>query len=656
MVQVITATAEPDFGRVKLVASGGTTGDAFYVVRQDSQGSNLIRDTTGDGVTWQADPAATLKNLFKNPAFKTTAGYTTCRTNYALNPNFALPTSNIAAQWSAYSSGTVTGTRTNDGTNGQYIRTTSINAGAKYGIVSTSQSFTATTRRVLVAMDAINGTVEGVASLNTCAAKMQVEFRLSTTVVATQTVTLANWSAVTSTAYTGGSSIDNVVVTFYLENTTGSTITATQTLRPLQMLIEVTDRANTPFSGYSDPADDGWLTYAWTGTVNASTSIARRPAMSLCPSYSSSLVYQTSISNNTKLAIEANGASNQSYTTLDGGSGALRLGFVQGQTYTIIAQCTIPQVTTGAQNTLARRIAVVTKIGANPSVTVSSSAAPNVVGTYDVSLTFTVPAGATEAYAFLYNGSPTEGEIVIWDNVVVVAGTYTGGYFDGNSANASWDGTPDNSTSTQINAALSITMYDYEARQGFTATYAITNDVGIPGAYSAVDIPNWGTWLKDPFRPFMNCRVLWNADSEYIREARREKLWARGAKFPVFHSDKRSAPRGSIVVATETTVDATKLTSMLDGAETIMIDVDSRFGVPVRYVSVGDVTGARAGQADSALSWEARLWTLQIDEVAMPIGAPITQNRSYDQIAAQYGSYIAIPASVPSYDALAAGS
>jgi hypothetical protein len=87
-----------------------------------------------------------------------------------------------------------------------------------------------------------------------------------------------------------------------------------------------------------------------------------------------------------------------------------------------------------------------------------------------------------------------------------------------------------------------------------------------------------------------------------------------------------------------------------------MIDVDSSFGVPVRYVSVGDVTGTRVGPNNAGLSWEARYFTLQVDEVAMPIGAPVNQNLTYDQLAANFGSYIAIPASVATYDDLAAGN
>ena len=658
MAQIITATAESTEGRVKLVATGGTVGDAFYVVRQDAQGSNLIRETTGDGVTWQVDPAATKKNLFKNPdtEFQTIA-FMEIRRNYATNPRFRLPASNIAAGWSAYSSGTVTGTRVNDGSNGQFINTTSIAAAAKFGIVSGTRTFTATTRRVAVSLSVVNGTVEGVASANTIPAKIQVDFKLGATVVNTQTVTLPNWNSIQTIAYTGGASIDGVVTTVYLENTTGATVTAAQKLQPVAEMIEITTLARPMFHGSMPAEEDGEVTYAWVGTTDASASIQRRPGVNLCPPYASSLVYSSIEHGVREMAIMANGVGVSSYTTLDGGSGAIQIGMAAGKTYTVICKMRLDYALSGTQFSNGRRIAAITKVGAAASVTTYSNQAPNAAGTYDLAVTFDVPVGASDAYVLVYNGSAQEGDTVWVDKIAVVEGTWTGGWFDGYSENASWDGTANNSTSTLITAALPITMYDYEARQGFTTTYTITNELGVPDASSIVDIPQWGTWLKDPFRPFLNTRVLWHADSEYLREARREKLWARGAQFPVFHSDKRSKPRGTVIVGVETTDQAKELTSLLDAADTIMIDVDSKFGVPVRYVSVGDITGARVtSDPSAALSWEARYFQLQVDEVAMPIGAPVNQNLTYDQLAANFGSYISIPASVATYDDLAAGN
>lgn len=198
-------------------------------------------------------------------------------------------------------------------------------------------------------------------------------------------------------------------------------------------------------------------------------------------------------------------------------------------------------------------------------------------------------------------------------------------------------------------------IYDYEARQGFSTNYILTSADGIAVANTTIMIPKWGTWIKNPGKPFMNVKCLWNEDSEYVRKTRRDLIYVRGAKFPVAHTDRRVAPSGMIRLATETTSQAKALTSLLDDGAVVMIDVDPDFGVPVRYVSVGDVTGSRAGASDRGLTWEARLWTMQIDETSAPIGLPAGQTLTYESIPAAFDSYISLAASVLTYDDLAAG-
>lgn len=659
MAQIITATAEPDAGRVRILATGGTPGDGFYVVRKDQQGSNLIRETTGDGVVWQPDPASAVKNLFQNPgARKLSGSYQEVRRNWATNPNFKNPTSGIAGGWTAYSTGTVTGTRTNNGSTGQFLNTSSINVGARWGIQST-QTFTATTRRVFLRMLITNGTIDTWASMNVTSAKVEVDFKLGATVVQTKSVTLANWNNDVQLDYTGGSSVDSVVIRVFLENNTAGTVTAPQRLQPIEELLEITSLLQDHFYGGQPADDNGALEYVWNGTADNSTTTARRKQPSRLPASADARVYTglTGTNGNKRtVVVDPSGASNATYVSLDGDSGALRSGMLANKTYTVKATIIVGAAQTGTLHANARKIVANTKVGAAAVVSTASAAGPASNGTANLSVTFTVPAGATEAYVQLWNGSGTEGETVAWTDIMITEGAYAGPFIDGTTPNATWDGLVDDSTSTIINAALPITMYDYEARQGYNATYTITNEVGVPDASYTVSLPKWGTWLKDPFRPFKNVKLLWHGDSEYIRSARRERLHARGAKFPVFHSDVRSAPAGTVMVATETEDEARALTSMLDKADTIMIDVDSDFGVPVRYVSVGDIAGRRASSEETtSLTWEARIWTLQIDEVEMPIGAPVNQGYSYDQLASQFGSYVAIPATVATYDDLAAG-
>jgi hypothetical protein len=153
----------------------------------------------------------------------------------------------------------------------------------------------------------------------------------------------------------------------------------------------------------------------------------------------------------------------------------------------------------------------------------------------------------------------------------------------------------------------------------------------------------------------MNVKVLWNGDSNYTRRSDRVLLRPKGAKFPVAQWDRRSAPEGTVRVAVETSELARSIVSLLDSAGVIMIDVSEEFGVPIRYVSVGDIDGMRVGAPDKDLSWQARYFDLPCVEVAAPVGAPVGQQITYDSVAAQFGSYLSIPVSVATYNDLAAG-
>lgn len=258
------------------------------------------------------------------------------------------------------------------------------------------------------------------------------------------------------------------------------------------------------------------------------------------------------------------------------------------------------------------------------------------------------------------NGTTTNapGDTLDLDRVIVEASATVGEYFDGSTGrNHVWTGAANASTSVNTDSSFpSLRIYDYEARQGLEVDYILTNEEGVTSSSQRVSIPKWGTWLKDPFRPFMNVKILWNSDSKYSRKVDQSVLKARGAKFPVVQSDRRMAPSGVVRLATQTQEEAKALVALLDSTSIVLIDVDIDFGVPVRYVSVGDVDGSRIAEADRDLGWAARYWDLPIQEIDMPLGSPISQSLTYDSIPASFGSYIAIPASVATYNDLAGGN
>lgn len=196
------------------------------------------------------------------------------------------------------------------------------------------------------------------------------------------------------------------------------------------------------------------------------------------------------------------------------------------------------------------------------------------------------------------------------------------------------------------------TVYDYEARQELETDYIVTDLDGNPLVSVRVTIPAWLTWLKSPGKPHLNLQCEWYADSQYEREIDRTLLYPRGAKYPIALSQRRVAPAGRVQLVTLTDEASRSFTSLINDGQVLMVDVPESFGVPVRYVSVGKVVGEREVPD---VPHGSRLWTLDVVEVAAPLGLPAGQSFTYDGLAAIADSYIALVATFDSYDSLAVG-
>lgn len=464
--------------------------------------------------------------------------------------------------------------------------------------------------------------------------------------------------------------------------TTGTAFGADESIQMDMVLIEPKDAATVIYR--TNLATNPSFEAGTTG-IGGSANAAGSATIGLSTEWSAS--------GTRSLKITGNGTIDYSGAYPWGGLGAsvlTRMGVVAGKTYTVSVDFYQPVLQDYSWPVVARGI----WFGPTGSTADmwAKAEAPNVVGVSRVVCTFTIPPGTTQMNAVFTLGARDRSGY--YDNVLVEEGVTSGAYFDGGSSHSTegrvyeWTGAPNASTSVERTPAgeffdgssfdpayngwdgtvglsssylspgsLAIVIYDYEARQGLNTDYILTDELGNVGASVSVLIPRWGTWLKDPFRPFMNCKVLWHQDSEYERKARRTLLQPRNAKYPVPQWDRRIAPSANIEVATEEDTKARALTSLLDSAGVIMIDVDDRFGVPVRYVSVGDIKGRRATSSDSlGLKWEARIWNLEIDEVAYPIGTPSGQSLTYSEVAGFFSSYIDIAATVATYDELAAGT
>lgn len=858
MAVTFNATPDVDNACVVINAQGGVTGDRFYMVRRDQNGANLIRETSDTGATWLKDPAKVRTNLATNPSFEATTSSQIARTNLATNPA-AASTTNYAAVAGTGGAATLSNVSGSGHTGSTFNRvtwttaTTAVSGGATY--IQTGLAANTPYAMSLWVKSTKAQTIALKADFQTSASA------IVNTATATGVAVQANtWTQLFVTG-TSGASVDRVLLTAYAS--AGVVWAVNDTFDVDDVLIENGVILNPNFDGSTTNTGD-WL-YTWSGTANASTSFQSIAG--------ATGVNATSVAAGSSGAWSMNGvrslrltptstSSNDSYGSPGGDVGGLRLGLTPGKVYTISATLRLAGAQAGTVHGMARKIVAFNKVGTGAYTSVSSAAAANGAGSTRLSLTFSVPSGATEAFIRLYNGAYKDNGEVWWDSFLLeeepilrtnwatnpesvgsatgfgvysagtgetgtstfvtgaadgpipaittysrrtvtapktggstgwlaTAGSYrapvTGGvagdtvteslwirssvditvgfraitynsvgtslenldttynlvagqwtrmsatlkttmdygslgwwaymtsgytlpanatmdvtgwlaekstfmdayfsgdtvndatykytwagtqdasatfltsaplrsYFDGDSnKNTAWTGTAHASTSTDSSASLPITLHDYEARQGMDCDYIITDENGMTSDSKRISIPKWGTWIKDPFRPFMNVKVMWNADSEYARPVERVILKARGAKFPVVQHERRMAPNGTVRIVTETNDVSKRLIALFDMTNIVMLDVDADFGVPVRYVSVGDLSGKRAGKEDTDLSWEARYWDLPIQEVAPPVGAPIAQSLTYDMLAANFGSYIAIPASVDTYNDLSQG-
>lgn len=169
----------------------------------------------------------------------------------------------------------------------------------------------------------------------------------------------------------------------------------------------------------------------------------------------SSAVYQSnlwSITGTSSIAVNANGAATNSTHALPAGTigGITKMNMVPGAPYTVSCYIYLdaPQNVTGISS-LARTISidVTTPAGTTTAFAVSSQA-PNVVGVYRLSMSFTLPSDATNAVLKLTNGAMSG--IVRFDALMIEPGsTLSTTYVDGDSPYATWGGTAHNSISSR---------------------------------------------------------------------------------------------------------------------------------------------------------------------------------------------------------------
>ena len=209
--------------------------------------------------------------------------------------------------------------------------------------------------------------------------------------------------------------------------------------------------------GYIDGSsfNSGDYTYAWTGVAHDSPSVRYGKAINgslrvggLLKGAIQSSNWQSSGKFSARLIPNGTSISPESYISDSLSTSELK----PGGTYTALATVRLTAPLTGTLRSESRAIQV---RGNSGSVIAQSASAPNLAGVYPLRLTFTIPTKTTSPNIRLYHGGTEGSGDVWWDNFAIIEGTYTGPYFNGDSAPDvdyvyRWSGLPHASSSIGI--------------------------------------------------------------------------------------------------------------------------------------------------------------------------------------------------------------
>lgn len=170
--------------------------------------------------------------------------------------------------------------------------------------------------------------------------------------------------------------------------------------------------------------------------------------------------------------LNGSASTNDSFLTVatePSGGGPLN-GFEPGKLYTVSANYFASAALAGTAHARARRIVVFHRIGAAAFTEVQSPQAPNAAGNVRLSVSFTLPAGTTEAFVRYYHGHAGAGTMY-WHSLRIAEGAETD-YFDGGAIGAGgttflsteygWDHEPGESPAWRVDRTQNVTIPDAE--------------------------------------------------------------------------------------------------------------------------------------------------------------------------------------------------
>lgn len=238
----------------------------------------------------------------------------------------------------------------------------------------------------------------------------------------------------------------------------------------------------TPPTSFYDALQQDF-SYVWSGTANNSSSIQMGVTAAATQQYAPAHAIQSSdwaASGTKSVRVIPRATDNPVSIVYLPGTGTVGYGIQPNKTYTALikARMLAPQSTVnGSLYGDARRL-----VWQGAGTLIKSDPFPNEAGVHEIRFTFTTPAETTTSWLYAVNGARFGGGDVWFDDFLIVEGTYTGPYFDGNTANTAdltyaWSGTAHAST-TEV-TGLSVP--------------GVSSTTNLSKVYSSTESPTHGT-------------------------------------------------------------------------------------------------------------------------------------------------------------------
>lgn len=212
-------------------------------------------------------------------------------------------------------------------------------------------------------------------------------------------------------------------------------------------------------------AAPGDFTYGWAGTINNSASQQKGVPVTGYGQLNAIITQSTDWVGGGSKSLRVTPTS----TISKDSCAAVTFSMVTGKTYTFSVMCRVENVQPGTPDTRARRVAIY-----HSGTVVYSNTAPNAIGSYPLSVTFTVTDAAQYQSIRLYNGVYAGEGDIWWDNLLIEEADHVMPYFDGSTTAAqdvthAWSGTAHASTSL-MRVSLPSLVSNSGARYGMLST------------------------------------------------------------------------------------------------------------------------------------------------------------------------------------------